>query len=149
MGALPSIYKVFLALLRPSLQSWESTKRWPFASYRSGASSLKAVWDAAARSEIARSQGKCVVMVLLDYAAYYEGVDRCRLAEQAVIHEFPSAPPRLSLGMYAARRAITWMGIVQFTGYPSVGVVAGCSCATYHVQSFAASDESLSQPPSR
>merc|ERR1712051_989806 len=65
---------------------------------------------------------------------YYELVGRGWLKEQHAKTGFPAQVADLSLSQYGGRRLMQLGQAVECCGYPSVGILPGCTAATYHVQ---------------
>merc|ERR1712051_1055265 len=65
---------------------------------------------------------------------YYELVGRGWLKEQHAKTGFPAQVADLSLSQYGGKRLMQLGQAVESCGYPSVGILPGCTAATYHVQ---------------
>jgi hypothetical protein len=68
---------------------------------------------------------------------YYEHISRETLRRRASTTKFPLDILDFTCNMYGCQRLLTMGEAVVQMGHPTLGVVAGCTSATYHVQSYA------------
>ena len=73
-------------------------------------------------------------MILWDMSDYYETVQRERLKEQHQATGFPKPAATLSLRQYGGHRLLQLGQATESCGYPTEGILPGCTAATYHVQ---------------
>ena len=139
LGLFPAAYRVGMKAMRHQLRDWESSHRRPYYSFSSGNSCVMAVWQQAARAEAATSGPRGAFgSILWDMSDYYEHIPRPLLRDRGDISAFPAHIMDLSISMYGATRILTLETLAKPMGRPGRGVIAGCTAATYHVQSFAA-----------
>ena len=139
VGLFPSLYRVMIRQLRPSLQEWESRNPHPAFSFQGGQNSLHKVWSQAAEADFATSPAQKLHAgaVLWDMSDYFERLCRGKLLQQHAKMEFPIAASRLSLQQYAGQRLVQHGQAVEKAGYPTFGITAGCGLCSYHVQAYA------------
>ena len=139
LGLFPAAYRVGMKAMRHQLRDWGSNHRRPYYSFSSGNSCVMAVWQQAARAEAATSGPRGAFgSILWDMSDYYEHIPRPLLRDRGDISAFPAHIMDLSISMYGATRILTLEILAKPMGGPGRGVIAGCTAATYHVQSFAA-----------
>ena len=137
LGLLPAYYRLLLRCLRPRLRDWERSYKKPFYSFSAGRSCIWLLWRQSVAAVTCAHAGLHCAMILWDMSDYYEHICRSSLRDRSVITGFPLDILDITCNMYGCERVLMMGEAVVKTGRPSRGVVAGCTCATYHVQSFA------------
>ena len=143
MGLLPSLYRVVLKQQQPLLKAWEAEYDHPVFSFQAGKNSLHQIWQQAAAAEWAvnsrsaesASRKLHTGMVLWDLTDYYENVG-ASLRQREVDLAFPIPVATLDIQQYGGHRLLQHGQAVASCSYPTHGIVAGCTAATYHVQAY-------------
>ncbi len=136
IGKMAALYRVWSKARRPEADKWEAAHDRPFFAAAAGAGPVDAVHRQSMRQEASAAAGGAAAIILEDLEAFYEGIDRQRLLQEAQRHGFPVPIVRACLAAYAAPRMLTLDRIVARELYPRRGVIAGCSFATTFVKLF-------------
>ncbi len=136
IGLLPAIYRVWARARRGEADAWEAANQRPFFAAAAGNGPVDAMWRLTARQEAGVAEGLEAAMVGEDLAAFYEGLDRGRLVDEATAVGFPLALVRAALGAYSMARMLTLQGRFAQELHATRGIVAGCSLATTLVKVY-------------
>ncbi len=136
IGKLSALYRIWAKARRPLAAEWEVKNDRPFFAAAAGVGPIDAVYKQALRQEAACADGESAAVILDDMEAFYEGINREALLEEAQAVGFPTVIAKACLAAYATPRMLTLDGIAAREMYPRRGLIAGCTFATTLVKVF-------------
>ncbi len=134
IGLMPALYRVWAKARRTTAEEWEKRFQRGYFAAAPGTGTVDIAWAQAAKQEAGVAREEIAGMILEDLAAFYEGINRDLLANEAAHLGFPLDIMRASFGMYANPRMIALHGRLAKEVHPRRGIIAGCSFATTYVK---------------
>jgi hypothetical protein len=133
---LAACYRIWAKLRVPEVAAWERSINSKLILHQKSRSILETVFLQLADVESQKLAGQDVhsAAIMMDLSNYYEHISRQQLQTRAQALQFPTCLLPLIINQYQSRRFTTMGGIAQQSTYPSRGIPAGCSFATYLVQ---------------
>ena len=83
------LYRLLLRMRRPFVDAWDAEHAGPWDAAVKGSGALEAAYVSELETEFAVLEGKVVGGVLLDMAKFYDNMDLCCLADEAVAYDYP------------------------------------------------------------
>ena len=115
---------------------WERSINPSLILHQKSKSILETVFLQLAHVEAEKLSGEEVhsAAVMIDLSNYYEHISITQLQSRAKELGFPESLLPLMINIYQARRLTSMYGLAQMSKFPSRGIPAGCTFATFLVQ---------------